>query len=38
MVAGCVRQMVILYSNYCMGLAWADSAWVILSKWLFEQV
>ena len=33
MVAGRVRQVAILYSNDCKGIAWADSALVVLDDW-----
>ena len=33
MVAGRVRQVAILYSNDCQGIAWADSALVVLDDW-----
>ena len=37
-VAGCVRQVDVLYSNNCMELAWADSALVALYRLLYKQV
>ena len=33
-VTGRVRQMVVLYINNCMGIRLADSALVIVDKWL----
>ena len=32
-VAGRVRQVVVLYSNDCMGICWGDSALVVLDEW-----
>ena len=34
MVNGRVRQVVVLHSNDWIGLAWADSALVVLGEWL----
>ena len=44
MVAGCIRQVVVLYSNNCMGICLGGRSTghlkevVILKRWLFEQV
>ena len=32
-VAGRVRQVAILYSNDCTGIAWADPALAVLDEW-----
>ena len=43
-VAGCIRQVVVLYSNNCMGICLGGRSTghlkevVILKRWLFEQV
>ena len=43
-VAGRVRQVVVLYSNDCMGICWGGLSIgrlrrvVVLWRWLFEQV
>ena len=33
MVAGRVKQVVVLYSNYCTGIVGVDSALVVLDEW-----
>ena len=38
MVAGRVRQVVVLYSNDCVGFACADSALVVLDEWRLIEV
>ena len=34
MVAGHIREVVVLYSNNCIGTSWADSELVVSDEWL----
>ena len=37
-VTGCIRQVVVLYSNNCMGIGLGRLRVVALERWSFEQV